>query len=121
MKRLTTMLFVFALSAGSALAQKAQNPFNPCAKKTQDQTFVGFINDSACGLEHKMGMADAKACTIACIKMGSKYVLADTDKKVVYQLDDQKTPEQFAGQKVKVTGTLDKKSKTIKVKGIESA
>jgi hypothetical protein len=35
----------------------------------------------------------------------------------VYQLSDQKKPEQFAGQKVKVTGTL--KGDMINVTGIE--
>jgi hypothetical protein len=40
-----------------------------------------------------------------CIKEGSKYILIDPSGKI-YQLSDQKTPEQFAGGKVKVTGTL---------------
>jgi hypothetical protein len=52
--------------------------------------------------------------------MGSKYVLFKADK-TYYQLDDQKKPAAFAGQKVEVTGTLDKATKTIHVAGIKAA
>jgi hypothetical protein len=44
--------------------------------------------------------------------MGSKYVLFNAAEKTVYQLDDQKRPEQFAGMKVKVMGTYDKDTDT---------
>jgi hypothetical protein len=107
MKRLVVTLFVLAMAVGNALAQK-------------EQTFVGKIGDSQCGLKHPMGMGSDKECTLKCVKMGGKFILADQKKNVVYQLDDQKTPEQYAGQTVKVTGTLDSKTKTIKVKSIES-
>jgi hypothetical protein len=36
-------------------------------------------------------------------------------------LDDQKKPQPFAGQKVQVTGTLDKGTKTIHVTDINAA
>ncbi|MBI3949384.1 MAG: hypothetical protein HY314_02885 [Acidobacteria bacterium] len=111
MKKLTATFFVLAISMVSALAQSATN----------EQTFVGKIGDSQCGLSHPMGMGGDKQCTLTCVKGGSKFILADQVHKVVYQLDDQKTPEQYAGQMVKVTGTLDKKTRTIKVKSIEPA
>jgi Protein of unknown function (DUF5818) len=38
--------------------------------------------------------------------------------KKVYALDDQTKPEQFAGQKVKVTGTLDQTTETIHVTSV---
>ncbi|MEO0248480.1 MAG: DUF5818 domain-containing protein [candidate division WOR-3 bacterium] len=72
-------------------------------------------------MKHPMGMGSDKECTLKCVKMGSKFILADQKKNVVYQLDDQKTPEQYAGQMVKVRGTLDAKTKTIRVKSIEPA
>jgi uncharacterized protein YhbP (UPF0306 family) len=53
--------------------------------------------------------------------MGSKYILFDAAKKTVYQLDDQQKPAEFAGQKVIVTGTLDKATKTVHVTGIKRA
>jgi uncharacterized protein YdeI (BOF family) len=110
MKKFVAILFVLAMAMARALAQQAEN-----------DTFVGMISDSMCGLEHPAGMGTDKECTLMCIKGGSKYVLADATNKVIYQLDDQKSPEKFAGQKVKITGTLDKETKTIKVKSIESA
>jgi hypothetical protein len=40
------------------------------------------------------------------------------DGKSAYVLSDQKTPEQFAAQQVRVVGTLDAKTKTIRVESI---
>jgi hypothetical protein len=66
-----------------------------------------------------MGPTDAE-CTIACVMVhGASYVLYDG--KEVYTLSDQKTPEKFAGQKVTVRGTLDAKTKTIRVDSITAA
>jgi hypothetical protein len=60
-------------------------------------------------------------CTKNCVKMGGKYVLFDAASKTTYELDDQSKPESFAGQKVKVSGTLDKATKTIHVTDIKAA
>jgi len=50
---------------------------------------------------------DPRTCTLHCAKeMGGVFVLVG--KKDLYRLDDQILAEQFAGKKVKVTGTLDK-------------
>jgi hypothetical protein len=87
------------------------------------QTFTGTITDDMCaGVGHaqmRMGPTDAE-CTVACIQAhGSTYVLYDG--KNTYMLSDQKTPEKFAGQKVKVVGTVDTKTKTIQVESIAAA
>jgi hypothetical protein len=87
------------------------------------QRFTGIITDSMCALaDHsrmRMGPTDAE-CTIACINAhGAQYVLYDG--KEVYTLSDQKTPEKFAAKKVRVTGTLDAKTKTIQVDSITAA
>ena len=73
--------------------------------KDADKTYVGSIGDSMCGAKHMMPGESDKDCTLGCIKEGSKYILIDPSGKI-YQLSDQKTPEQFAGAKVTVTGTL---------------
>src|SRR5246127_873619 len=93
----------------------------------KDETFKGEIMDGACAkggghesMFKKMGTNDPKACTEACIKGGSKYVLFNADK-TFYLLSDQKKPAQFAGQKVEVTGTLNKATKTIHVTDIKAA
>lgn len=86
--------------------------------KDPGKTFVGNISDSMCGVKHMMPGGD-KACTLECVKGGSKYVLADPATGKVYELSDQKKPAEFAGEKVKVTGTL--KGKLITVTTIEAA
>jgi Protein of unknown function (DUF5818) len=87
------------------------------------QTFTGVITDNICAagghVRMQMGPTDAE-CTVACIDIhGATYVLADG--KAVYALSDQRTPEKFAGQKVRVTGTLDAKSRTINMDSITAA
>jgi hypothetical protein len=93
----------------------------------KETTFNGEIMDEACAKDgghesmfKKMGTKDPKACTEACIKMGSKYVLFNADK-TFYQLSDQKKPASFAGKKVEVTGTLNTATKTLHVKDIKAA
>src|SRR6478736_5422509 len=93
----------------------------------KETTFSGEIMDEACAkggghesMFKKMGTNDPKACTEACVKGGSKYVLFNADK-TFYQLDDQKKPVSFAGQKVEVTGTLNKATKTIHVTDVKAA
>lgn len=82
------------------------------------KAFTGEISDAMCGLKHAMP-GSAKECTEKCVQGGSKYVLADQAHKKVYQLSDQEKPKEFAGAKVKVTGTL--KGDTIEVASIEAA
>ena len=87
------------------------------------QTFTGVITDSECAdaghARMRMGPTDAE-CTIACVLAhGASYVLFDG--KNVYTLSDQETPEKFAGQRVRVVGTLDAQTKTIQVESIATA
>ena len=86
-------------------------------------TFTGIVTDDVCGnaghSHMQMGPTDAE-CTLACIDAhGARYVLAEG--KNVYRLSDQRTPERFAGKRVKVTGTLDARTKTIRVDSIQLA
>jgi hypothetical protein len=104
------------------------------APKPKSQTFTGEIMDSQCAMNashaemlKKEGMSDKdpndpmakKMCTQNCVKMGGKYVLFNPADKSVYDLDDQTKPANFAGEKVKVKGTLD--GKTIHVRNISKA
>jgi hypothetical protein len=96
--------------------------------RAADEKFTGEIMDSACAKagNHdamvKSGkMKDAKSCTMGCVKGGASYVLYDSAKKMVYMLDDQTKPADFAGAKVNVMGTYDKATKTIHVTDIKAA
>ena len=87
------------------------------------QTLLGVITDDMCAKDGhatmRMGPNDAE-CTKACVAThGAEYVLSDG--KQVYTLSDQKTPEKFAGKNVKVTGTLDAKTKAIQVSSMTLA
>jgi starvation-inducible outer membrane lipoprotein len=90
--------------------------------------FSGEIMDSMCagmgGHEQMIQsgkVKNARECTLECVKMGAKFVLYNPATKTTYQLDDQKKPEQFAGEKVTVAGTLDPSTNTIHVENIMAA
>ena len=84
------------------------------------QTFTGTITDSMCVANHAMMHVspDAK-CVRECAKAGGTVKYALFDGKNTYKLSDQQTPAEFAGQKVKVTGTLFAKTGIIQVEKIE--
>jgi len=93
------------------------------AQAAKSQTFVGTITDNMCAkADHsqmQMGPTDAD-CVKACVSAhGATYVLYDGTN--VYELSDQKTPEKFAAQRVRVVGTLDPKTKKIAVMSIAAA
>ncbi len=85
-------------------------------------TYTGVITDTMCGKDHAaMKVSPDSKCVIECVKHDkkNKYALLVGDN--VYVLSDQKTPEQFAGQTVKITGTLFEKTKILKVDSIAPA
>jgi hypothetical protein len=91
--------------------------------QAKPQTFIGTITDNMCPMANhtqmQMGPTDAD-CVKACVSAhGAAYVLYDGKK--AYELSDQKTPEQFAAQRVRVTGTLDAKTNKIAVQSITAA
>jgi hypothetical protein len=92
------------------------------------RTFRGEISDSQCAMNvhslthsHQemlkskglMGGTSAECATHCAKKMGGEFVLAAG--KEVYHLDNQAEVEKFAGQRVKISGRLDAKAKTIHV------
>jgi hypothetical protein len=95
------------------------------------QVFHGEIGDTQCALNvHSMTRSHAEmlkskkmggtpgACATYCVQyLGGDFVLSS--KAEVYRLDNQEKVSLFAGQKVKITGTLDSKSKTIHVVDIK--
>jgi Protein of unknown function (DUF5818) len=109
MKKLVHLGLTILLAAGMGVA----------AQKTaaKGKTFTGDISDKMCGAKHTMG-GSARDCTLECVDAGSKFVLVGANGKV-YDLSDQQKPREFAGAKVKVTGTL--KGDEIEVSSIEAA
>lgn len=87
------------------------------------KTFTGVVTDTMCGADHAaMGVKPDSKCVRECVKMDpAKWKYALQVGKDTYVLSDQKAGDQYAGAKVKVTGTLDEKSKTIQVQSIAPA
>lgn len=97
--------------------------------KPKDATIVhGAIMDSQCAYNvhsdtHShdwmtkrgvQGANDEESCTQHCVKdLGGSYVLVV--KKDVYKLDDQIKAEQFAGKKVKISGSVDASTHVIHI------
>ena len=121
MKRL--LVFALGLLAGSTmLAFAADNAV---------RTFHGEVADSQCSmnvhsltrsheemLKSKSMGGNGASCTLYCIRyMGGEFVLA-MKNDVLYL--DSPSVQNFAGEKVKVTGTFDAKTKTIHALKIEA-
>jgi hypothetical protein len=102
MQKLAALFIAGALAAGAAT-----------------QTFTGVITDTMCGKGHAMmNVTPDSKCVLECAQHDKNTKYAVFDGKNIYVLSDQKTPEQFAGQKVKVRGTLYEKTKILTVDSI---
>jgi hypothetical protein len=93
--------------------------FAIASASASDQTWTGEISDEMCGAQHEApaeGGAELthRDCTLACVRGGSKFVLATEEK--VYGIVDQTDPEleTYAGAKVTITGELSGDAITIK-------
>ena len=92
-----------------------------------EKVFTGEIGDTQCAMNvHSLDKSHkemlkvqsvgktAADCTLYCIKnRGGRFVLQYKDK--VYRLDKPELVEPYAGQKVRVIGTLDPQTETIEV------
>lgn len=92
--------------------------------------FRGEISDSQCAMNvHSLSRShdemikkktfgtDAASCARTCVRRGGVWVLRSGD--AVYHLKDQLGVDEFAGQKVVVTGILDRRTNTINNMKIE--
>ena len=80
------------------------------------QVFTGEVTDTFCAKnksheemmnENKTMGREKQTCAQKCVQIGAKYVLLDASKGTVYQLDDQAKAAAFAGQEVRVVGTVE--------------
>ena len=104
---------------------------SPAVFGGDDKVFTGEIGDTQCAMNvhsldksHKemlkvKGVGTTTAdCTLYCIKnRGGRFVLQNKNK--VYRLDKPELAEAYAGQKVRVIGTLDPQTETIAVHRID--
>ena len=120
-KSISTAIFAIALCLSAQAG----------ADKEKPKTYRGEIADSQCSLnvhsltrsheemlKSKSMGGTSRSCTLYCIQyLGGDFVLSS--KNDVFRLDDQDKAKQFAGQKVKIAGNLDPKTKTIRVESME--
>src|SRR5580700_1882187 len=109
-KENSSMMKTIVLAIAAACVAAAQSP----------TTFTGVVTDTMCGSKPHTNMMKDKTdaeCVSVCSRGPNGYALLDGTS--VMKLSDQKTPAKYAGQKVRVTGTYDEKSKTLKVASIE--
>jgi len=104
---------------------------SPSAFGGDEKVFTGEIGDTQCAMNvHSMDKSHkdmlkvkgvgktATDCTLYCImNRGGRFVLQVKDK--VYRLDKPELVEPYAGQKVRLTGTLDPQTETIQVRSID--
>jgi len=119
-----TIIFIAVLIGGALNAARVRG--------AGEKTFLGEIADTQCALNvHSLSQSHKEMiqmkpeirtnaeCARYCVKeRGGRYVLQAKDN--VYKLQAQAVAEGWAGQKVKVVGTLDPKTNTITVAKIES-
>jgi len=92
--------------------------------RAAEQTWIGEISDSACGMKHESGAENvptppAKECVAACVKGGSKYVIVVGDKVLEIANQNAAGLANLAGSKVKITGEA--KGNVVTVSKIEKA
>ena len=83
--------------------------FAAAPASSRQQTLTGVISDDMCAVaghaSMRMGPTDAE-CTIACVDAHGVPLVLVVGRDV-YTLSDQQLPRKFAGQRVRVTGTIE--------------
>lgn len=103
----TASLLLF--TAFSAAAQRLTSNASLTAPmkmgRADANTFIGLVSDSNCGPRHKLRDKSAEECTRTCQRAGAGYVLVAGEK--IYKLKGNANDlAVLAGQKAKITGTL---------------
>ena len=74
--------------------------------RADSHTFVGLVSDSSCSAKHRMDDKTAAECARACARDGAGYILVAGEKTYPLAGHDHEL-DVLAGQKVKVTGSLE--------------
>lgn len=119
MKKLVVLLFTLPLALTLSFPVFAQAAAKH-SRHYKEHAYYGDISDSNCGAHHHMPN-NPRACTLACIKHGAKYVFVTRGK--VLLIENQKLPElaKFAGEHVRIMGTRSTDGKSIEISAIRGA
>jgi hypothetical protein len=97
----------------AALALVAAFAFGTSTLTAATMTLNGTVSDSMCGAHHPI--ADAAACTRACVAKGADYALVVGDKVYTLKANDQQKAElsKYAGKMAMVTGDVNGTTVTV--------
>jgi hypothetical protein len=80
---------------------------------------TGYVSEAGCGAKHATVSAANTKCVEACIKKGSDPVLVSEGKVMKFDADSKEKAKAFAGQSVKIDGTMDEG--VVKITSIDKA
>jgi hypothetical protein len=102
--------FVVAMFAAASL----------CSVSAFADSWTGYISDAHCGAKHdKVSAANTKCVVDTCIKGGAEPVFVYQGKVLKFDADSATKAKAFAGQEVKIDGTLD--GDTVKISSIDKS
>ena len=91
-----------------------------CSVAAFADEMTGYISDAHCGAKHdKVSAANTKCVVDMCVKGGADPVLVKDGKVMKFDADSAAKAKPFAGQEVKIDGTLD--GDTVKITSIDKA
>jgi hypothetical protein len=104
-------------SAGANAAAEA-NPLQAAQSSIPSESYDGVITDTRCGAKHSARLAESAAdCTRLCVHSGERFALVDGEK--LYVLEGKpEALKRFAGERVRIVGTLN--GNTISVESVGS-
>jgi hypothetical protein len=79
----------------------------------------GYVSDAHCGASHNTVSAANSKCVDTCLKKGGDPVIVSDGKVMKLDADSAAKAKEFAGQNVKIDGTVDGDS--LKISSIEKA
>jgi hypothetical protein len=80
---------------------------------------TGYVSDSHCNTAHNAPSEANTKCINACLKRGSDPVLVSNGKVMKFDADSKDKAKAFAGENVRIDGTMD--GDTVKINSIDKA
>jgi hypothetical protein len=113
-----TVTFLSLALGPAARAQQADQYPAPAASQQADAAAAQQQNEAQMPTSGDTTTHEVRAFTGRIVKENGELMLQDTVTKVSYKLEDPAKAKQYVGEQVKVTGTLDMNSNTIRMNGI---
>jgi Protein of unknown function (DUF5818) len=114
-----TVTFLSLALGPAARARQADQYPAPAASEQPDAAAAQQQNEAQMPTSGDTTTHEVRAFTGRIVKENGELMLQDTVTKVSYKLEDPAKAKQYVGEQVKVTGTLDMNSNTIRMNGIK--